>query len=144
MDRAAARRRAGVLSSRSDISAGCARRTRASRTEHSRPTIRYRLRLREEATLFRRLPIRNPDPPREAFEDAAAGNAVAVVERPDGFYMLSESGELRGPVRAGADDSLPIISGAPLDHVSPADLVEYARALVRAEAELADGLRDAA
>jgi hypothetical protein len=97
----------------------------------------YRLRLREEATLFRRLPIWNPDPPREAFEDAAAGNAVAVVERPDGFYMLSESGELRGPVRAGADDSLPIISGAPLDHVSPGDLVEYARALVRAEAELA-------
>ncbi len=67
---------------------------------------------------------------------APAGSAVALVERPDGFYALFAQGELRGPVEPGADGDLPILSGAPLDRASARDLVRYAATLVRSEAEL--------
>jgi hypothetical protein len=65
------------------------------------------------------------------------GNAVALVERSDGFYALFAQGELRGPVEPAAEGDLPILSGASLKRARARDLVRYAATLVRAEAELA-------
>jgi hypothetical protein len=65
------------------------------------------------------------------------GNAVALVERADGFYALYARGELRGPVEPAAEGDLPILSGSGLERADARDLVRYAATLVRAEAELA-------
>ena len=69
---------------------------------------------------------------------AAPGNAVALVERGEGLYELMSAGELRGPVEAGSQDDLPILSGAAIETATADDLVGYAAVLVRAEAELSD------
>ena len=64
--------------------------------------------------------------------------AVALLERSDGFYALSSSGELRGPVSAEGEGDLPILSGASLQSARSPQLLEYARTLVRAEAVLGE------
>ncbi len=92
-------------------------------------------RLRQESELIRRLPMGRSEPPPAP---AHTGGPVAIVERRDGFYALYEWGELRRPVPVGAQDSLPIISGAPLEGARPADLVGYAGIVVRAEGNLGE------
>ena len=73
---------------------------------------------------------------------ASAGDmrdgAIAVVERHDGFYELFSGGELRGPVSPGKQGDLPVLSGAALDNARGTQMVDYAAALVRAEAQLSE------
>jgi hypothetical protein len=66
----------------------------------------------------------------------APGDAVALVERHDGFYALFGDGELRGPIQAARAGDLPILSGAAAETGRAPDLVRYAGALVRAEVAL--------
>jgi hypothetical protein len=66
----------------------------------------------------------------------AQGDAVALVERHDGFYALFAEGELRGPVQASRAGDLPILSGAAVQTAGAQDLVRYAAALVRSEVAL--------
>jgi hypothetical protein len=66
----------------------------------------------------------------------AAGAALALVERADGFYALDASGGLRGPVAPAAENDMPIMSGAAVANASAARLLDYASILVRAEASL--------
>ena len=96
---------------------------------------RYKARLRTESALIWRFPAPKAEPPRAPVH---VGGPVAIVERRDGFYALYEWGELRGPVSAGTEDNLPIISGAPLESARAADLVRYARILVGAEGVLGE------
>ena len=65
-----------------------------------------------------------------------AGDAVALVERHDGFYALFAEGELRGPVQASRAGDLPILSGAQAQTADARDLVRYAAMLVRSEVAL--------
>jgi hypothetical protein len=74
----------------------------------------------------------------QLFPSSHHGFAVAMLERKDGFYALSSTGELRGPVSAQAEDDLPILTGAVLENARPAELLEYAETLVRAEAALGE------
>jgi hypothetical protein len=78
-----------------------------------------------ESAMFAPMPTRS-----------APADAVALVERGDGFYTLFAEGELRGPVQASLAGDLPILSGAALHNASAADLVRYAAALVRSEVAL--------
>src|SRR5208282_3384569 len=64
--------------------------------------------------------------------------AIAIVERRDGFYELFSGGELRGPVSPGKQGDLPVLSGAALDNARGTQMVDYAAALVRAEAQLSE------
>ncbi len=64
------------------------------------------------------------------------GDAVALVERHDGFYALFAEGELRGPVQASRAGDLPILSGAAVQTAGARDLVRYAATLVRSEVAL--------
>ncbi len=66
----------------------------------------------------------------------APGDAVALVERHDGFYTLFAEGELRGPVEASRAGDLPILSGAAVQTADAQDLVRYAAVLVRSEVAL--------
>jgi Cell division protein FtsQ len=66
----------------------------------------------------------------------APGDAVALVERHDGFYTLFAEGELRGPVEPSRAGDLPILSGAAAQTADAQDLVRYAAALVRSEVAL--------
>lgn len=66
----------------------------------------------------------------------AQGDAVALVERHDGFYALFAEGELRGPIQAARAGDLPILSGAAVQTADAQDLVRYAAALVRSEVAL--------
>ena len=68
---------------------------------------------------------------------AASGDAVALVERRDGFYTLFGDGELRGPIPAARAGDLPVLSGAAAETGRAQDLVLYAAALVRSEVALA-------
>lgn len=68
--------------------------------------------------------------------DGAAGAALALVERGDGFYALGAAGGLRGPVSPAAENDMPILSGAAVANASAARLLDYASILVRAEASL--------
>jgi cell division septal protein FtsQ len=65
--------------------------------------------------------------------------AIALVERPDGFYELDSEGDLHGPVSASNENDMPILSGAALTNASAARLLDCASIVVRAEA--AWGLR---
>ncbi len=67
----------------------------------------------------------------------AAGDAVALVERHDGFYAFFSQGELRGPVEPSRAGDLPILSGPAVQTADAQDLVRYAGALVRSEVALA-------
>src|SRR5260370_41451164 len=53
----------------------------------------------------------------------AQGDAVALVERHDGFYALFAEGELRGPVQASRAGDLPILSGAAVQTAGARELV---------------------
>ncbi|HVA39671.1 MAG TPA: cell division protein FtsQ/DivIB [Candidatus Binataceae bacterium] len=66
----------------------------------------------------------------------APGDAIALVERHDGFYALFAEGELRGPVQASRAGDLPILSGAAVQTAGAPDLVRYAATLVRSEVAL--------
>ncbi len=110
---------------------------RAPRTAFARRVLgacdHYRARVLDAAALVRHLPTPRA---RRSFHAGDLTGSVAMVERSDGFYTLSESGELRGPVSSGAEDNLPIMSGAPLETASARALIDYASVLVRAEAQL--------
>jgi Cell division protein FtsQ len=64
------------------------------------------------------------------------GSAIALVQRDDGFYALDSDGALFGPVAPAAQGDMPILSGAGAFAAQPAKLIDYAEALVRAEAGL--------
>jgi hypothetical protein len=66
----------------------------------------------------------------------APGDAVALVERHDGFYALFAEGELRGPVEPVRAGDLPILSGAAVQTANAQDLVRSAATLVRSEVAL--------
>jgi len=68
---------------------------------------------------------------------AVGGSApIVLVERWNGFYTLSEPGELSGPISPGAQGDLPILSGPAVASSGVDNLLEYATLLVRAEASL--------
>jgi len=67
---------------------------------------------------------------------AGGGAPIVLVERWNGFYTLSEPGELNGPISPGAQGDLPILSGPAVASAGVDDLLEYATLLVRAEATL--------
>jgi hypothetical protein len=64
------------------------------------------------------------------------GSAVALVHRANGFYELDSDGTLRGPLAPATQGDMPILSGTGALAASPAQLMDYAAALVRAEAGL--------
>ena len=64
------------------------------------------------------------------------GSSIALVQRDDGFYALDSDGVLRGPVAPAAQGDMPILSGAGALAAQPAQLIDDAEALVRAEAGL--------
>ncbi len=66
----------------------------------------------------------------------AQGSVIALVKRDDGFYALDSDGGLRGPVAPAAQGDMPILSGAGALAAQPAQLIDYAEDLVRAEADL--------
>jgi hypothetical protein len=66
----------------------------------------------------------------------APADAVALVERHDGFYALFAEGELRGPVEPVRAGDLPILSGAAVQTAQAQDLVRCAATLVRSEVAL--------
>ena len=74
--------------------------------------------------------------------EISAGNvrdgAIAIVERHDGFYELYSGGELRGPVSAGKQGDLPVLSGDALDNMGGTQMVEYAAVMMRAESQLSE------
>ena len=61
-------------------------------------------------------------------------DAIAIVERHDGFYALLARGEIRGPVSPAQQPNLPIMSGAGVESAKAPDLLDDAAILVRAEA----------
>jgi hypothetical protein len=63
-------------------------------------------------------------------------NAVALVRRDGGFYVLNSSGDLRGPIAPETQPDLPILSGPALADADEAQLVQDAAVMVRAEAGL--------
>lgn len=65
-----------------------------------------------------------------------ASDTVAIVERRDGFYALSERNALVGPISPQAQGDLPVLSGAAVQNASVDELLRYASILVRAEATL--------
>jgi hypothetical protein len=65
-----------------------------------------------------------------------APGTVAIVERRDGFYALSERNGLIGPISPQAQGDLPVLSGAGVQNASVPELMGYASILVRAEATL--------
>ncbi len=65
-----------------------------------------------------------------------APGTVAIVERRDGFYALSERNGLAGPISPQAQGDLPVLSGAGVQNAPVEELLRYASILVRAEAAL--------
>lgn len=65
-----------------------------------------------------------------------ADDAIAIVERRDGFYALLARGEIRGPVSPAQQPNLPIMSGPGVDNAKASDLLSDAAILVRAEAQM--------
>jgi hypothetical protein len=65
-----------------------------------------------------------------------ANGAIALIERSDGFFQIDSSGRLLGPVSPIDAVNLPILSGGGVQHAPPAQLIEYATRLIRAEAAL--------
>jgi hypothetical protein len=68
----------------------------------------------------------------------ASSGPVALVKRRDGFYALSAEGYLRGPVQPAGEGDLAILSGPPVEQAGTQELVDYAAAVVHAEAELGE------
>jgi hypothetical protein len=73
-----------------------------------------------------------------AVAPSAAGTAVALVERADGFHTVDNQGVLRGPILPAWQGDLPVLSGAGVANAPAARLLECAGVLIRAEAELAE------
>jgi len=96
--------------------------------------LEYGSRLIKEISPLNRAAIAEP----KLFPSAPDGFAVAMLERKDGFYALSSTGELSGPVSAQAEGDLPILTGAVLEDARPDELLDYAKTLVRAEAALGE------
>jgi hypothetical protein len=63
-------------------------------------------------------------------------NAVALVRRNGGFYLLDSAGDLRGPIAPEAQPDLPILSGPAVANADTAELMRDAAVMVRAEAGL--------
>jgi hypothetical protein len=63
-------------------------------------------------------------------------DAVALVRRDGGFYVLNLSGALRGPIAPEAQPDLPILSGTALADADETELMRDAAVMVRAEAGL--------
>ena len=84
-------------------------------------------------------PIVHRRTPASAIASASAiaqGSAIALVQRDDGFYALDSDGRLHGPVAPAAQGDMPILTGAGALDATPLQLIDYAEALVRAEAGL--------
>ncbi|MBF6567743.1 MAG: hypothetical protein IVW54_02570 [Candidatus Binataceae bacterium] len=64
--------------------------------------------------------------------------AVAIVERGNGFYALSQTDGLVGPISPQAQGDLPVLSGAGVQNAPVDQLLHYASILVRAEATLSE------
>jgi hypothetical protein len=73
---------------------------------------------------------------RQRVNARATGEAIAIVERRDGFYALFADGELRGPVSPNRAEDLPILSGPGVENARSDELVEFAALMVRAEVRL--------
>lgn len=80
--------------------------------------------------------------PRDGARRSWSGDAVALVERGGGFYVLSVAGTLTGPVSPQGEPDLPILSGGPAQHMAGSALVEDAAILVRAEAALSQPISE--
>jgi cell division septal protein FtsQ len=83
------------------------------------------------------------DRPADGFDQAPgpsrrhpANGAIALIQRSDGFFQIDGSGRLLGPVSPIDAANLPILSGGGVQHAPPAQLIEYATQLIRAEAAL--------
>jgi hypothetical protein len=63
-------------------------------------------------------------------------DAIAMVERRDGFYALLARGEIRGPVSPAQQPNVPIMSGPGVESAMASDLLNDAAILVRAEAQM--------
>jgi hypothetical protein len=63
-------------------------------------------------------------------------DAIAMVERRDGFYALLARGEIRGPVSPAQQPNVPIMSGPGVESAMASDLLTDAAILVRAEAQM--------
>ncbi|HJU09940.1 MAG TPA: cell division protein FtsQ/DivIB [Candidatus Binataceae bacterium] len=61
---------------------------------------------------------------------------IALVKHADGFYRLDARGGLSGPLLTADTVDLPVLSGNAVDNAQPAQLLEWAGQLVRAEAVL--------
>ena len=91
-----------------------------------------------ETLLRLRSPAQVPSEPVDAkiALPRTSDDAVAIVERRDGFYALLARGEIRGPVSPAQQPNLPIMSGAGVETAKAPDLLAYAEILVRAEAQM--------
>ena len=79
---------------------------------------------------------RDPRGPVELSRARNRGDAIAIVERRDGFYALLGGGEIRGPVSPNKQPDLPIVSGPAIESAKADELLSDAELLVRAEAQL--------
>lgn len=93
------------------------------------PTAFHTFSLRDPAATFGRLTARMT-------AQAAPSEAIALIERPEGFFQIGSEGGLQGPVSPGDSPDLPVLSGSAVESATPLQLVEYARLLIRAEAIL--------
>ena len=90
------------------------------------------------AGIYRR-GLHEPNAPAISFSSGdTREDAVAIVERHDGFYELFSGGELRGPVSPGKQGDLPVLSGDALDNARGTQMVDYAAVLMRTETQLSE------
>lgn len=75
--------------------------------------------------------------PKRAAMSGTSG-AVGIVERGNGFYALSQSDGLVGPISPQAQGDLPVLSGPGVQNAPVDRLLHYASILVRAEAALSE------
>jgi hypothetical protein len=82
-------------------------------------------------------------PPGAGFERSPAAmtghapsEAIALLERPNGFFQIDSNGGLRGPVSSAGGANLPVLSGSGVQNAPASQLVGYAGRLIRAEAVL--------
>jgi hypothetical protein len=90
-------------------------------------------------TLLRMLPLTSRSallPPQLPLPVIGKPTAIAMVQRPDGFYALDSDGALRGPVAPLIEGDLPIVDGDATTTASGDHLVSYVSLLVRSEAAL--------
>jgi hypothetical protein len=66
----------------------------------------------------------------------APTQAIALLERGNGFYQIDSAGSLLGPVAPTNTADLPVLTGNGVENADAAQLVVYAGRLIRAEAVL--------